>query len=118
MLVNCLPVCSDIFYLTTYLKVGVLLHSESMTAFNLCLYVTEAWSGSCLLKSIVDFWASQVALVVKNLAASAGDLRYAGWEGPLEEEMATHSSIVARKIPRTEEPGGLQSTELHRVGHD
>ena len=32
--------------------------------------------------------------------------------------MATHSSIVARKIPWTEEPGGLQSTELHTVGHD
>ena len=34
-----------------------------------------------------------------------------GWEDPLEEEMATHSSIVAWKIPWTEEPGGLQSLE-------
>ena len=32
-----------------------------------------------------------------------------GWEGPLEEEMATHSSILAWRIPWTEEPGGLQS---------
>ena len=32
-----------------------------------------------------------------------------GWEDPLEEEMATHSSILAWRIPRTEEPGGLQS---------
>ena len=39
VLVNYLPVCSDIFYLTTYLKVVVLSHSESMTAFNLCLCV-------------------------------------------------------------------------------
>ena len=41
-----------------------------------------------------------------------------GWEDPLEEEMATHSSIPAWRIPRTEEPGGLQSTEAQRVGHD
>ena len=34
-----------------------------------------------------------------------------GWEDPLEEEMATHSSILAWRIPRTEEPGGLQSME-------
>ena len=41
-----------------------------------------------------------------------------GWEDPLEKEMATHSSILAWKIPWTEEPGGLQSMGLHRVGHD
>ena len=36
----------------------------------------------------------------------------------LEKEMATHSSVLAWKIPRTEEPGGLSSVGLHRVGHD
>ena len=41
-----------------------------------------------------------------------------GQEDPLEEEMATHSSILARKIPQTEEPGWLQSMGLQRVGHD
>ena len=41
-----------------------------------------------------------------------------GWEDPLEKEMATHSSILAWKIPWTEEPGGLQSMWLQRVGHD
>ena len=41
-----------------------------------------------------------------------------GWEDPLEEGMATHSSILAWKIPWTEEPGGLQSMESQRVGHD
>ena len=40
-----------------------------------------------------------------------------GLEDPLEEEMATHSSILARIIPWTEEPGGLQSMESQRVGH-
>ena len=41
-----------------------------------------------------------------------------GWEHPLEEAMATHSSILAWKIPWTEESGGLQSMGLQRVGHD
>ena len=41
-----------------------------------------------------------------------------GWEDPLEKEMATHFSILAWRIPWTEEPGRLQSTRLQRVGHD
>ena len=41
-----------------------------------------------------------------------------GWEDPLKEEMATHYSILAWIIPWTEEPGGLQSMGLKRVGHD
>ena len=45
-------------------------------------------------------------------------VRSLGREDPLEKEMATYSSTLAWKIPRTEEPGGLQSTGLQRVGHD
>ena len=41
-----------------------------------------------------------------------------GWEDPLEEEIATHSSILTREIEWTEEPGGLQSMGLQKVGHD
>ena len=41
-----------------------------------------------------------------------------GWEDPLEEEMATHSSILAWRTPWKEEPGGLQSMGSHRLGHD
>ena len=41
-----------------------------------------------------------------------------GWEDPLEKEMATHSGILAWKIPWTEKHGGLQSTGSQRVGHD
>ena len=63
-----------------------------------------------------------MALVVKNLPISEGDTETCvlslGREDPLEEGMATHSSILAWKIPRTEEPGGLQSMGLHRVGHN
>ena len=40
------------------------------------------------------------------------------WEDPLEEGMATHSSVLAWRIPWTEEPGELQSLGVHRVGHD
>ena len=46
-------------------------------------------------------------LVVKTLPANARDERFLGREDPLEEEMTTHSSILAWKIPWTEEPGGL-----------
>ena len=45
-------------------------------------------------------------------------LRSFGLEDPLEEGMAVHSSILARKIPWTEEPGGLRSTGSQKVGHD
>jgi len=62
--------------------------------------------------------ASQVALVVKNQVANAGDIRSLGWEDPLEEGMATHSSILVWRIPWTEEAGGLRSMGSQRVGHD
>ena len=45
-------------------------------------------------------------------------VRSLGWEDPLEKSMATHSSILAWRIPWTEEPGVLQSTRSERVGHD
>ena len=67
-------------------------------------------------------WAFQVALVVRNSLANAGDIRDVvrslGGEDPLKGETATHSSILAWRIPWTEEPGGLQSKVSQRVGHD
>ena len=59
---------------------------------------------------------SQVALEVKNLPADAGDTGDENWEDPPEEEMATHSSILASRIPWTQESGGLQFIGLQRVG--
>ena len=61
---------------------------------------------------IAPRWASQVVLVVKNLPVNAGDVRDTG------SIMAVHSSILAWRISWTEEPGGLQSMGLQRVGHD
>ena len=60
-----------------------------------------------------------MAEMVKNLPAmQETQVQSLGWEDPLEKGMATHSSILAWRIPWTEEPGGLQSTGLQRVGHD
>ena len=60
--------------------------------------------------------------MVKNSPVSAGDtvykVRSLGRKDPLEEEMATRSSILAWRIPWAEEPGGLQSTGSQRVRHD
>ena len=57
--------------------------------------------------------------MVKNPPANAGDSGSAlGWEDPLEEGTATHSSILAWRIPWTEEPGRLQSVGSQRVGHE
>ena len=56
--------------------------------------------------------------VVKNLPANAGDAVSMPGSGHLEEEMVTPSSILAGKIPGTEQPGGLQFMGLQRVGHD
>jgi len=60
-----------------------------------------------------------VAWTVKNLLVMQGTWDQSlGWEDPLEKEMAAHSSILAWRIPWTEEPGGLQSMGLQRVRHD
>ena len=60
-------------------------------------------------------------LVIKNLLANVRELRTRvqslGWEDPLEEGMAAHSSILAWRIPWTEEPGGLQSMGSQGVRH-
>ena len=54
--------------------------------------------------------------MVKNMpAVQEIQVLSLGWDDPLEKEMATHSSILAWKIPWTEEPGGLQSTGSQRV---
>ena len=57
--------------------------------------------------------------MVKNLLAMGESrVQSLGWEDPLEKEMATHSSILAWRIPWTEEPSRLQSEGLQRIGHD
>ena len=66
-----------------------------------------------------SWWTSLVAQMVKHLPTMRETrLQSLGQEDPLEKEMATHSSILAWKIPLKEEPGMLQSTGSQRVRHD
>ena len=68
---------------------------------------------------IIENRVSLMAEVVKNLPTiQETQVRSLGQEDPLEKGMATHSSILAWKIPWTEEPGGPQSMESQRVRYD
>ena len=68
---------------------------------------------------VPSFWASLMAQTVKNPPAMQETwVRSLGWEDPLEKGMATHSSILAWRIPWMEEPGRLQLMGLQRVGHN
>ena len=69
--------------------------------------------------SVYICWASLVAQMVKNLPAMQETrMRFLDWEDLLEKVMATNSSILAWRIPWTEEPGVLQSMGSQRVRHD
>ena len=77
--------------------------------------------------NVLSVWLSLMERYSKTLGAQMvkhlptmreAPVRSPGQEDPLEKEMATHSSILAWKIPWTEEPGRLQSTGSKRVGHD
>ena len=64
----------------------------------------------CLWQKVYSKWASLIAQLVKNLPAMQKTrVQFLGQEDPLEKEMATHSSILAWRIPWTEEPSRLQS---------
>ena len=84
----------------------------------------ECWNGTVstvlgISRFPLSSWASLVAQMVKNLPAMQETrVQSLVWEAPLEKGMAAHSSILAWKIPWTEEPGGLQSIESQRVRHD
>ena len=76
-------------------------------------------SGEGIGYRLQYFWAALVAQLVKNPPAVWETwVRSLGWEDPLEKGMATLSSVLAWRIPWTEEPGGLQSMGSQRVGHD
>ena len=64
-------------------------------------------------------WASLVAQTAKHLlVVRETQVRSLGWKDALEKEMATHSSVLAQRLPGTGEPGGLLSMGSHRAGHD
>ena len=83
--------------------------------------MTWYWAGFStaeLLFVSTSLVASLVALEVKSPPANAGDVRSLGCDDPLEQKMATHSSIFTWRIPWAEEPGGLLSIGLQRVEDD
>ena len=86
-----------------------MLYSKSLLSYLFYIYTDR----------VVCTWASLVAQMVKDLPAMHETwVRSLGQEDPLEKGMATCSSILAWRIPGTEEPGGLQSMGLQRIGHD
>ena len=81
--------------------------------------VSTKWGDGFSSIMIINIWASLVAQPVKNPPAMQEIWVWSlGWEGPLEKGMATHSSILAWRIPWTEEPGGLQFRGLQKVGYE
>ena len=66
--------------------------------------------------SLMASWAAQMVKTLPTVRETW--VRSLGWEDPLEKGMAAHSNVLAQRIPWTEEPGGLQSMGLQRVGPD
>ena len=93
-----------------------LSHPYMTTGKNTALTLTR--EAHFIYRSVY-MWASLVAQTVKNPPAIQDTWVWSlGWEDPLKEGMATHSRILAWRIPRTEEPGSLQSIGSQRVKHD
>ena len=94
--------------------------------FMICVTITTVYFRTFFPSKIPFFnqplsphFVSLVAQKVKNLPAiRETSVRSLDWEDPLEKGLATLSSILACRIPWTEEPGGLQSLGSQRVGHD
>ena len=90
---------------------------------KLCLtckvLIEDHYLNRSLIRDNLFFFFFLVAQMVKNLPAMQETRRWTlGQEYPLEKGMATHSSVLAWRIPWTEEPGRVQSMGLQRVGHD
>ena len=80
---------------------------------------TVLWGlALCIIKETSVFSKGLFRLLSGKEATCQCRVRFLDQKDSLEEEMATPSSIFAWSFPWTEEPGGLQSTELQRVGHD
>ena len=93
--------------------------SSKLHFFLSCRRIVLKLCSVCMYIHTYCIWASPVAQMVKNLPAMQETwARSLGREDPLEKKMAIHSSILAWRIPWTEDPGGLQSIGLQRVWHN
>ena len=105
----CIYVCKKMQFLSY-------IGSTKLLAFNLLgkYFLVHKFGNTQVFK-----WSFPGGSDGKEPAYNAGDLgSISGWEDPLEKEMTAHSSIFAWRIPWTEDPGGLQSMGLQKVGHD
>ena len=90
------------------------LHKYIIFYADRCIWGRKLWHGS-----IWQFFPMSVVHMIRSLLAVQETwVRSLGWEDPLEECMAIHSSVLSWRIPWTEKPGELQSTGLQRVGHE
>ena len=110
--------CHSLFPLSWILKSTYMMLSQNTGIGRRVLYHCTTWGhtgdfGSYLILELPDGLSSRESTCNVGDAGSVPD-----WEDPLEEETATHSSILTWKTPWTEEPDRLQSMRLQRVGHD
>ena len=108
-------------------RAGIAVLGSLWPSVPLCIHRVAAWAchnveEHCLNSSgagvMAEPWASLMAQWVKNpLATQETWVRSLGREHPLEEKMATHSTILAWKIPWTEEPGGIQTLQSNVTKH-
>ena len=111
------PDCS-IFLQSSYHHLTFIIYLPPVPVYPWCLEQQLA-HHNYLINSLWMNGASLMSQMVKNLLAmQKTQVLSLGRKDPLEKEMATHSSILAYRIPWTEEPGGLWPMELQRVGHD
>ena len=118
--------CVSLFLFHRYVHLCCMLDTTYVIAYSICLSLGMIISRSiCVAPSgissflIAELVASLVAQRLKRLPPMRETrVQSLGWEDPLEKEMATHSSILAWRIPWTEKPSRLQSTGSHRAGHD
>ena len=111
--------------ISVFLRNSNMCIEASYCGFYLYFPIVQSWRRqwhptqySCLENPIDGgAWLAAVHRVAKSWT-QLSDFTFTSHFHALEKEMATHSSVLAWRIPGTGEPGGLPSMELHRVGHD
>ena len=97
----------------------LLLINKALLAYLGAVFKLRKWNEIAFVFCFNNKWAFLVAQIVKNMPTMQETQVWSlGQNDPLEKQMATHSSILDWRISWTEEPGGLQSMGLQRVGHD
>ena len=110
---------SDSICLSTIYHLSIQSPSLHTHVYVIMLYKFRNHSFKHFWHTVKINGASLVAQVVNSLLAmQETQVQSLGQDDPLEKGMATHSSILAQRIPWTEEPGGPQSMGLQRIGHD